>query len=158
MEIYARAIQILLDHAQTQAGPELQTICERARTHRPIAWDFSILGAESVGGKAEAAVPAVGALTCAHMALILIDDLLDEDPRGLHNQLGSGRTTNLASALFGLGLAVVLQSNIPQRQRSAAALSELILRTAYGQDLDVQNPRTEEAYWAVTKAKSSPYF
>jgi len=158
MEIYASAIQTLLDHPQTLAWPELDRACERARSHRPIAWDFPIVAAEAVGASPEAATPAVSALTCAHMALILVDDLLDEDPRGLHHQLGSGRAANLATALFGLSLIVLLQSNIPQRERAAGALSDLILRTAYGQDFDVQNPQTEQAYWAVAKAKSSPYF
>src|SRR3972149_11230285 len=158
MEIYASAIQTLLDHPQTLAWPELDGACERARTHRPIAWDFPIVAAEAVGASPEAATPAVSALTCAHMALGLVDDLLDEDPRGLHHQLGSGRAANLATALFGLSLIVLLQSNISTNKRAAFQLECLLLPTAYGQDFDVQNPQTEQAYWAVAKAKSSPYF
>ncbi len=158
MDTYQQAIQALLTHPQTLKWPALAELCERARAHKPIAWDFSIIAAEAVGGKPEAAVPAVSALTCAHMALIVIDDLLDEDPRGAYHQLGTGRAANLASALFCLGLDVLLNSKITERELAAAALNGLMLRTAYGQDLDVQNPQTEEAYWAVTKAKSSPYF
>jgi geranylgeranyl diphosphate synthase type I len=140
------------------AWSALGLLCERARVHRPIAWDFPVLAAQAVGGGREAAIPAVGALTCAHMALILIDDLLDEDPRGAYHQLGQARAANLASALAALGIDVLLKSSLSQRERAAAMLNELMLRTAHGQDLDVQNSQTEEAYWAVTRAKSSPYF
>lgn len=158
MDIYAQAIEVLLTHPQTQAWPALAELCHRARSHKPIAWEFSTTAAEAVGGRAEDAVPALGALTCAHMALILIDDLLDEDPRGAYRQLGSGRAANLASALFGLGLDILIKSEIRERERAVAAFGQLMLRTAYGQDLDVQNAQSEEAYWAVTRAKSSPYF
>lgn len=158
MQIYTQAIQALQTHPQTLTWPTLAEVCERAHSHLPIAWDFSIIAAETVGGKPDAAIPAVSALTCAHMALILIDDLLDEDPRGAYHQLGSARAANLASALFAMGLDILLKSRIKERERAAAALNELILRTAYGQDMDVQNVQTEEGYWAVTRAKSSPYF
>jgi len=158
MEIYQQAIETLLTHPQTAAWPALAQLCERARAHKPIAWDFPLVAAKAVGGKQEAAIPAVGALTCAHMALILIDDLLDEDPRGAYHQLGQARAVNLASALAALGIDVLFKSRISQRELAATMLNELMLRTAHGQDLDVQNAQTEEAYWAVTRAKSSPYF
>lgn len=158
MEIYEQAMNLLLNHPQSLAWPELAKVCERARSHRPIAWDFSIVASEAVGGQPEAATAAVAALTCAHMALILIDDLLDEDPRGLHNTIGMGRAANLSTGLIAMGMDILHKSEIKQRQLAAAALGELVLNTAYGQDLDVQNVQTEEAYWEVTRAKSSPYF
>ncbi|MEX2161349.1 MAG: polyprenyl synthetase family protein [Anaerolineales bacterium] len=158
MTSYERALRLLTDHPHVRTWPELAAACERARAHRPIAWDFPLRAAQAVGGQAEAAIPAVAANTCTHMALILIDDLLDEDPRGAQHRLGAGRAANLAAGLLALGTQVLLESNCSERLRAARALNDMILRTGYGQDLDVQNLQTEDAYWQVTRAKSSPYF
>ncbi|MCW5876777.1 MAG: polyprenyl synthetase family protein [Anaerolineales bacterium] len=158
MDIYSQAIQLLLDHPQTQRWPQLQETCTRALGHKPIAWDFPLRACRALGGTQAAIAPAIAALTCAHMSLILVDDLLDEDPRGAYHQLGVGQAANLAQALFGLALDVLETAGSPSGVLAAAAIGRLQLHTAYGQDLDAQNLRSEEAYWQVARAKSSPYF
>jgi geranylgeranyl pyrophosphate synthase len=45
-----------------------------------------------------------------------------------------------------------------QRVEAVSVLNRMILQTASGQNLDVTNQQSEEGYWAVTRAKSSPYF
>ena len=112
-----------------------------------------------MGGEPEEAIPAVAAITCTHMAIILIDDILDEDPRGAYRQIGIGRAANLAVGLNALGINVLLSAvSCREREKAARALNHMMGCTAYGQDLDIMNPKTEEGYWAVTRAKSSPYF
>lgn len=159
MELYKKAIGILEKHVSKQKWPELTQAIMRASHKAPVAWDYPVKAALAVGAPAERALPAVAAITCAHMALILIDDLLDEDSRGEYLRIGAGRAANLATALHALGISVLSSSaGCREREQAAAALNQMIARTACGQDSDVQNARTEEGYWAVTRAKSSPYF
>lgn len=159
MDIYEQSVQLLLAQPQAQEWPELHQALERALLRRPVAWHFPVQACLAVGGPADLAIPAVSAITCAHMALLLIDDLLDEDPRGLHHKIGEGRAANLASALNALGLSIVIKAETcKERQRAAIRLNDMVMRTASGQDLDVRNPQTEQDYWKVTRAKSSPYF
>lgn len=159
MGIYQDAIHLLLTDPSTRTWPQLRQTIEQAAHREPVAWDFPIRACIAVGADPIWALPAVAAITCAHMALILIDDLLDEDPRGAYLQLGSGRAANLSTGLYALGISVLFQTKAySQRELAAAALNEMMGQTAYGQDLDVQNPLSEEGYWAVTQAKSSPYF
>lgn len=156
--MYKQAIQLLLNEPSTHEWLEMQRALEQALNKRPVAWDFPIKAAEALGADGEQALPAVAAITCAHMAIILVDDLLDEDPRGAYLRMGAGRAANLAIGLNALGVRIVLGSNSAERERAAAALSEMMGRTAFGQELDVQNAHNEQGYWAVTRAKSSPYF
>ena len=159
MGLYEESIQSLLQHPTVKNWVELGQAIERAAARQLVAWHFPIKACEAVGVPAQNALPAVAAITCAHMAIILIDDLLDEDPRGAHLRIGIGRAANLAVGLNTLGIRILLEAkDCKERVRAAAALNEMMQRTAYGQDLDVQNAQTEEAYWAVTQSKSSPFF
>lgn len=161
MEIYDSAIELLVKHSSAQKWSELHTTLSRAANKRPVAWHFPVKACEALGVNGQQALPVVAAITCVHMAIILIDDILDKDPRGEYRRVGAGRAANLAVGLNALGLSVLIGANgIDEHKRLAAiaALNEMIGGTAYGQDLDVQNTQTEEGYWAVTRAKSSPYF
>ena len=159
MNLYQNAIQMLLDSQESTQWEALRSALERAKTHLPVAWHFPVKACEAVGGEPEEAIPAVAAITCTHMAIILIDDILDEDPRGAYRQIGIGRAANLAVGLNALGINVLLSAvSCREREKAARALNHMMGCTAYGQDLDIMNPKTEEGYWAVTRAKSSPYF
>lgn len=156
MHIYHSAVELLLQQPAVQRWPLLGETIQRANAHPPVAWDLPAIGCAAAGGAAQAAIPAVAAVTCAHIAIVLIDDILDEDPRGLYRQTGAGRAANLATALYSLGLPLL--QGCSQPGEATAAYGELIGGTAYGQDLDVQNVHSEEGYWQVARAKSSPYF
>jgi geranylgeranyl pyrophosphate synthase len=159
MTLYTNAIEQLLVYEEAQRWPELNHALQRALVRQPVAWHFPIKACEAVGGAPEKAIPAVAAITCAHMAILLVDDVLDDDPRGEYHRLGAGRASNLAVGLNALGMRVLFDAkDCDQRERAAAGLNAMIGSTAYGQELDVQNARNEEEYWAVAQAKSSPYF
>lgn len=159
MNIYQAAVETLLDRPESKEWASLRQALERARGHLPVAWHFPIRACEAVGGNASDARTAVAAITCAHMAIMLIDDILDEDPRGAYHQLGVGRVSNLAIGLNSLGVNVLLASDhLANPALAAQTLNSMMQRTAFGQDLDIMNPQTEEGYWAVARAKSSPYF
>lgn len=158
MERYLKAVNLLLEHPQTLRWPQLQQACQRALTHKPVAWDFPLRACQATGGDESLLTPALAAMTCAHMGILLVDDLLDEDPRGLQHQIGVGRAANLSTALLGMAADVLQNAQPAVSQPAIAAIVRMQMDTAYGQELDVQNPSSEEDYWAVAHAKSSPYF
>jgi geranylgeranyl pyrophosphate synthase len=161
MEIYSSAIELLVKHSSAQSWLDMQTAFRRASNKRPVAWNFPVKACESLGAKGELAMPAVAAITCVHMAIILVDDILDDDPRGEYLHIGAGRAANLAVGLNALGMRILVEAKglVEAKQvQAVVALNQMIGGTAAGQDLDVQNTQTEEGYWAVTRAKSSPYF
>ncbi|UYN91978.1 MAG: polyprenyl synthetase family protein [Anaerolineales bacterium] len=158
MTIYHSAVELLLQQPQVAEWPLLQRALQQATGKPPVAWDFPIAGCVAAGAAQPQAIPAVAAITCAHMAILLIDDILDEDPRGEYNRIGAGRAANLAAGLFSLGQHVLETHPCPQPHLATAALNRMVGDTAFGQELDVQNDHSEESYWAVAHAKSSPYF
>jgi heptaprenyl diphosphate synthase len=118
-----------------------------------------VVACQAVGVPSGAAAPAVSAFTAVHISILLIDDLLDEDPRGEHMQIGSGRAANLAVALSALASAFLLDAgDAATAAKAARALSQMQFTLSRGQDLDAQNPGSEEAYWAITHGKSGVYF
>lgn len=164
MDAYALALEVLSSSRLTvaQAWPEIQGSFKRYASNKPREWNLPILACEAVGGRLEQAAPAVAAIACAQISIILIDDLLDDDPRGLHQTLGVGAAANLAAAFQAMALEVIGAedglSDPVARLAAYRSLNQMLLTTAFGQHLDIQNPADEAAYWRVAETKSSPLF
>ena len=156
MDFYQNSVQSLKDYASGADWPELNEVLDRAARRAPIAWKLPVVACQAVGGPSGAASPAVSAFTAVHISILLIDDLLDEDPRGEHMRIGNGRAANLAVALSALAGAFLLDAR--DAAKASRALSQMQFTLSRGQDLDAQNPGTEEAYWAITRGKSGVYF
>jgi geranylgeranyl pyrophosphate synthase len=90
----------------------------------------------------------------------LIDDMLDQDPRGEHLRLGDAAAANLSFAFLAASFKLISKTPVDAERRSAvlACFAQMALTIAYGQELDKQNLSGEENYWKVTHAKSSSYF
>lgn len=153
VSIYVEGLSVFGD------WPEMADLYRRKAKLKPHGWDLSAVACGAVGGTMRQAVPAVAAVGCLQMSILLVDDILDEDPHGAYQQMGEGRAANLATALHAAGMEILLECDAPPQTRSAMAVSasRMMSRTAYGQELDVHNPDTEEAYWEMVKGKSSPY-
>jgi geranylgeranyl pyrophosphate synthase len=159
MDVYQSAIRLLEQQPEVQLWPELRRGLQRASHKAPIAVLLPSLACKAFGGREAAARPAVAAMTCAQISLLLVDDILDEDPRGEYHRLGKGRAANLSAAFASLANLVLLNTEaLPQPILAARALNRMLLALAHGQDMDVQNQPSEAAYWQVTRAKSSTYF
>lgn len=160
MDIYTQTHDFLMTLPPVSRWPALQSLLERATHRRPHDWQLPLFACLAVGGTREQAIPAVAAIAALQVSIILIDDLLDRDPRGEYHTLGEPATANLAVALQALGLAAIARSHVPASQQAAAlqSLNQMVLTTALGQYWDVQNPTDEEAYWRMVKTKSSPFF
>ena len=125
-----------------------------------LDWQLPGIACAAVGGAYAAAFPAMAALACVQVSIILVDDMLDEEPEGAHQRFGIGRTANLALALQAAGSVLIEQCSVDAPYRAAAthALNRMALATAAGQELDVRNLDGEENYWQVVRAKSTPFY
>lgn len=160
MDIYQSAVEYLLTFPIFDAWHEMRNIVERAASGRPHDWQLPIIACQTVGESAEKAIPASAALACAQISIILVDDMLDYDPRGEYQRVGHGKASNFAIAFQAAALSALLASKADSSVRLEASnsLNQMMLRTAYGQELDIQNPSSETSYWHVVENKSAPFY
>lgn len=160
MDIHQSTVDYLLTFPIFDAWQEMKTILQRAASLRPRDWQLPLVACQAVGQPAEKAVPASAALACAQISIILVDDMLDDDPRGEYRRIGSGRASNFALAFQSAGMDALLRSGVSPSVRLEAldSLNHMMLTTAHGQELDVQNPADEASYWRVVENKSAPFY
>ncbi|CAG0977437.1 Octaprenyl diphosphate synthase [Anaerolineae bacterium] len=160
MNIHTQAVERILNLSSVQDWPALQELIKRGALPNGAVWKMPVLACEAAGGTWEQAIPAAAALACLQLSIILIDDLLDADPRGEYQRIGAPAAANFAAALQSAGLEVIMSSEASESVKLAAlsSLNQMLLMTAFGQYGDVQNPSDEGAYWQVVQHKSSPFF
>ena len=161
MDIFAHTLDVLHNLSQIQSWAEMQVLLKRTAACKPRYWQLPVLACEAVGGSTEQALPASAAIACLHICIILIDDLLDADPRGEHQRLGVSATANLAAAFQAVALEVIAHNASADAATKLVVLRSLnyaALATALGQYLDSRNPVDEAAYWRVVQSKSAPFF
>lgn len=143
-----------------QEWPDLQAFLQRVVRSRPPHWRIAASACLAAGGSLEQALPAVAALAAHFLAIVLLDDILDDDPKGQHTLLGVGPAANMASALQAIGAEAITTANLPLNRQLLILrrLHHMILQTSLGQYLDTQNTADEASYWRVARTKSSPYF
>ncbi|MBW8011764.1 MAG: hypothetical protein FVQ83_11075 [Chloroflexi bacterium] len=159
MEIHTLAVEYLSGLEIIDSWQDIKNHFEAMAARKPRGWELPIESCLSVGGSLEQSIPAVTAIGCMQINIILIDDMLDEDPRGRHHQIGSPAAANLASAFQGAGLLAITESDLDTTPMLAAVnmYNQTLLMTTYGQHLDVLNPQSEGGYWEMVRAKTSPY-
>lgn len=160
MNLYQSIVKYLFTLPAIKAWPELRDILNRMASLEPRDWQLPVRACQAVGGSIEQAIPAAGAIACAQTGIIMIDDMLDEDPRGEYHQLGEAQTANFAAALLTAASESILQSQASPATKLAAlqSLNFMAVTLAFGQFLDVQNPADEDSYWHVVQMKSGYFF
>ncbi|HEU0292465.1 MAG TPA: polyprenyl synthetase family protein [Anaerolineales bacterium] len=142
--------------------PEAQTLFQQAASREPNHWLIPLRACEAVGGTQEQAIPAMLAVACVHVGILLVDDMLDADPRGDYHRMGMPAVSNLACAFQAAALSAINGYSQDPTSRLAAlnSFNEMFLCTAFGQFLDAsaEAPADEPAYWRVIQTKSSPFF
>ncbi len=81
-------------------------------------WCLPILACTAIGGNAERAIPVAAAIGCIQVSIILIDDLLDKDPRGEYHTIGEAEAANSASHINPLTALI----HLPDHQLRLAPL------------------------------------
>jgi geranylgeranyl pyrophosphate synthase len=156
MDVYQSTIEYLMKLSIFNSWEGMESILRRAASTQPRDWNLPILTCQAVGEAPEKAIPASAALACAQISIILIDDMLDDDPRGEFRRIGGGRAANLAAAFQAAGMEALLESGARSKVREEAvkSLSHMMSVTAFGQELDVRNPADETSYWKVVEKKA----
>lgn len=160
MDPYQTMINLISELPEAGEWPDFKDLLMRAVSRKPRHWRLPLIGCKAVGGRMEQAVPAMAALACLQISILLIDDMLDGDPRGVHQTLGMPGAANLALAFFSIGLRAVSWTDLPH-EILFPVLNQFIsmmATTTFGQSLDVQGPKSEEEYWRIVRLKSSPFF
>lgn len=150
----------VLDLPEVAAWPEMASLFEQSVVRLNVKWELPLLACRAVGGKESAAIDGAAAVACMQLGLVLIDDMLDRDPRGAHIEFGYAVTANLAWAFQAAAFRLVGKAPVDAARLVAAnaELAQMALTSAFGQSLDAQNLSGEENYWQVVRAKSSPFF
>jgi geranylgeranyl diphosphate synthase type I len=145
---------------EISAWPDMASVFERTGGSLSKEWELPGLACQAVGGTAEAALPGAAALACTQLAIVLVDDMLDDDPRGDYHRLGCGPTANLALALQAAAFALIKTAPVDAERRAGLAtwLAHIGLGTAHGQYRDFHNAGDEAAYWQVLRGKSAPFY
>lgn len=161
LDIFLETINYVSTLPVVPSWPDIKTIFNEAASSHPFDWKLPILACEAVGGNMSHAIPAVASIAMLQASIILIDDMLDIDPRGYYHKVGMPATANLASALQGLSLeAIHYGQNYSSEIKASSmhSLGSMMAKTALGQHWDTQNMEGEEAYWRVVRTKSAPFF
>jgi geranylgeranyl pyrophosphate synthase len=146
---------------EVAAWPEMLGMVERTIHSESLSvWDYPGVACQAVGGAPGRVLPAAAAVLCSMISIHLVDDMLDEDPRGDYHLLGGGKVANLALAFQAAGHRLLDDPVLPASTRSAlqACLAGMALGTAFGQGLDAREVTNEEEYWRVVEAKTPPLF
>jgi len=140
--------------------PQALEFVGRAAHTESAVWEFPLAACRAVGGSEEAAFSGVAAIFCSVASIRLVDDILDEDPRGDYRIVGAGRAANLALAFQAAGHLLLDDPGIPREIRPAlqASFAKMSLATCFGQSLDTREARSEEEYWRIVESKTPPLF
>lgn len=143
-----------------QSWSELQAILAQITLARPKHWILPIKACLAVGGTEEQAFPAVAAIACIQIGIVLLDDMLDHDPRGEYHRLGPAVTANLAAAFQFTGLEVIFRHLDCSKFVFEAVqhTNQMLLEVGYGQQMDLHSPVNEADYWQVVRNKSGSFF
>jgi geranylgeranyl pyrophosphate synthase len=167
MDIFSQLVEEFSILAHVKDWEELKAVFRRAAAGRPKHWLLPLRACESVGGDVSTGLtpkrahPAMLAVACGHIGIILVDDMLDDDPRGVHVNAGMTTTANMASALQAAAGVALSKSGMNQtaKLRAMETVNAMFLSTALGQHWDVKTVlEDEETYWKIARAKSSPFF
>ncbi len=161
MELYPRIVDEFSKLPHVKEWESLQSLFRRVASGEPGHWLLPLRVCEAVGGDLDSALPAVLAVACSHIGIVLVDDMLDADPRGEHVQAGESAVANMALALQSAALAAAARCDMRSDEKVTVleCVNEIFLATTLGQYWDVNSMVADEAsYWKLVKTKSSPFF
>ncbi len=123
-------------------------------------WELPLFVSYALGVDFEKAIPAAAAIACMQISIIIVDDILDDDPAGMQVFRGMGTAANMGQAYQSMAFALLDKLEIPAERRAEALgrMGQVFFDTCVGQQLDASNLEGEENYWQVIRAKSTPFY
>jgi geranylgeranyl pyrophosphate synthase len=158
--MYQAISNYLLTTPIFQTWSEPRRVLGRFVSIRPRDWNLPLAACESVCGFKEPGIAAAAALACTQISIILVDDILDNDPRGEFQMIGAGQAANLASTFLSAGQQAILHSRARQEIKfnTLQVLNEMVQVVSYGQYLDMLTLQDEDTYWQIVESKSGAFF
>ena len=160
MNIYNATYSYLLSELQTVPFEKAIHTIEYRFAHPSSHWLLPLYTCQAFGGGETCSIPAIAALIAIQTAILLVDDLLDNDGRREILGLSIGETANLSMVFQAIGVEC-MSRNLPAAElqmQVVGHINQTMLETAYGQHLDNLYLDSEEAYWQAARAKSCPFF
>lgn len=146
---------------QVAAWPEMVEMIERA-THQEwrSLWDYPFIACRAMGRDDADAIPAAAAVFCSLASIHLVDDMLDQDDRGLYRTFGSGPTANMALGFQSAAFLVLDEVESAEvRAMAQSNVAAMALATGLGQHFDAtRDVGGEEDYWRFVETKTPPLF
>lgn len=131
------------------------------RFSRPSShWLLPLYASQAYEINQDPAVPAISSLIAIQTAILLIDDLLDNDGRREALGLSVGDAANVSSVFQAVSIDCLAGpfSRYVHHSEMIRQINQVFIETALGQYLDNENPETEDEYWRAARAKSCPFF
>jgi geranylgeranyl pyrophosphate synthase len=143
-----------------QTWEEPRRVLQKFISMSPRDWRLPLITCEAVCGSGEPGLAAAAALACTQIGIILVDDMLDNDPRGEFQKIGVGQTANLAATFLCGGQQAILYSQVGWEMKcnGLQVLNQMMQTVSYGQYLDMFEPQDEDAYWQIVESKSGSFF
>lgn len=152
---------MLLSNPRLVDWPEIVDLIKRPINQDTLpCWEHPVLACLATGGTKGQAVPGAAAIFCLLYSIHLVDDLLDQDPRGLQHKHGEGRVANYALVFQAMAFSVIEEAQLSPINRITIhqSLVSATISTAFGQNLDLDDLQGEEDYWRVVELKTPPLF
>ncbi|MCI5073240.1 polyprenyl synthetase family protein [bacterium] len=146
-------IKEILSCPELQAWPNLEPILSK---RKPGTVALFKIAREASGNILIDSLPIEAAIVCFTINCILIDDVLDDDAKGIWQDYGAGRVANLAAALHARQQTLIYHSNFsdPQKQAIMFHLNQMKLKETMAQEMATQNPLSMNQYWEIVHGKS----
>lgn len=159
-ETRSQVVQLLQGRTARLEWGDLSEIVDRFVATKTIDWWLPVSACQSLDRSPELAIPASAAVLASQAAIIIVDDILDEDPKGIHREIGVGKAANLALALESLAFECLMESPASARAKHSAirSLSDMFSITSFGQAQDVGQISSEVEYWSMIRNKSTPFY
>ena len=155
--MYLQTMFHFREHPFLSAWPVLQKLLLSIINEKPKHIRIPGLIAHCYAPSDQAVFAASSSLALAYAAIVVMDDIIDNDQR-----FGSecAKLANMAGALFALSVQDLRHiSPDPRRVLQAQkTFSKMYGDVALGQSKDAENPNTEDQYWQVARLKSGAFF
>lgn len=143
----------VLDCPSLNTWPDIEEILKK---RKPGTISLFKIAYTTAGNTQIDTLPIQAAFVCFIINCILIDDVLDEDEKGIWKTYGAGRAVNLAAALHARQQTLIHESKFSDSHKLEVihCLNQMKLLESEAQELATQNKLDLNQYWNIVHGKS----
>ena len=122
--------------------------------------DMLKAGCLAVDGNIHSLIDGIAAVCCIHMGIKIIDDLIDQDDRGIHKEIGVAQASNAAYIYQATGIQIIVESSLPAKikLKTIEYLIHFAKMTSIGQYFDATQLNNQKDFFHALSLKSGPLF